>query len=161
MIITCINCNKKFDVNPSAIPANGRLLQCNGCNHKWFFKKETINKSTIPIKIDIPVEEKVEKKIVNTQTIELLDNALKEDLSIKDQNTKEDKNIPHEEYTKNKKGFNKFSVIVVFIISFIALIITIDTFQGSISRFIPNIEPLLYNLYETINDIMVFLIDLF
>ena len=35
-----------------------------------------------------------------------------------------------------------------------------DTFQGPISKIIPNIEFLLYNLYETINDIILFLKDL-
>jgi len=48
MIITCNNCNKNFDVNSSLIPANGRLLQCNSCDHKWFFKKE-IKKRSVPV----------------------------------------------------------------------------------------------------------------
>ena len=39
MIITCNNCNKKFDVDSSLIPDMGRLLQCASCDHKWFFKK--------------------------------------------------------------------------------------------------------------------------
>ena len=39
MIITCNNCNKKFDVDSSLIPNMGRLLQCANCDHKWFFKK--------------------------------------------------------------------------------------------------------------------------
>ena len=40
MIITCINCNKKFDINSDLIPKNGRLLECSSCNHQWFFKIE-------------------------------------------------------------------------------------------------------------------------
>ena len=39
MIITCNNCNKKFNIDSSLIPDKGRLLQCASCNHKWFFKK--------------------------------------------------------------------------------------------------------------------------
>ena len=38
MIITCINCNKKFDIDSNLIPDMGRLLQCASCEHKWFFK---------------------------------------------------------------------------------------------------------------------------
>jgi NhaA family Na+:H+ antiporter len=49
---------------------------------------------------------------------------------------------------------------IVFIISFIALIIIFDTFQKPISMFVPNIEFILYNLYETINDIVLFFSDL-
>ena len=42
MIIACNNCNKKFDIDSSLIPDNGRLLQCASCDHKWFFKKNII-----------------------------------------------------------------------------------------------------------------------
>ena len=38
MIISCINCNKKFEVNSDLIPNEGRLLQCSSCNQEWFFK---------------------------------------------------------------------------------------------------------------------------
>ena len=37
MIIQCINCNKKFEVDSSLIPNNGRNIQCGSCNHTWFF----------------------------------------------------------------------------------------------------------------------------
>src|SRR6056300_1660668 len=38
MIIDCINCSKKFEVNASLIPDNGRTIQCGSCNHVWFYK---------------------------------------------------------------------------------------------------------------------------
>ena len=40
MIINVINCKKKFEVDSSLIPNEGRLLQCGSCNHIWFFKKK-------------------------------------------------------------------------------------------------------------------------
>ena len=40
MIIECINCSKKFDVNSELIPSEGRTIQCGSCNHIWFFKKK-------------------------------------------------------------------------------------------------------------------------
>ena len=45
MIIECINCAKKFDVNAELIPADGRTIQCGSCNHVWFFKINNQNKS--------------------------------------------------------------------------------------------------------------------
>ena len=39
MIIECINCSKKFDVNSDLIPSTGRTIQCGSCNHVWFYKK--------------------------------------------------------------------------------------------------------------------------
>ena len=41
-----------------------------------------------------------------------------------------------------------------------ALIIILDTFQVPISKIVPNIEFILYHLYETVNDIRLFLKDL-
>ena len=37
MIIQCTSCNKKFEVNVSLIPPEGRDLQCGSCNHTWFY----------------------------------------------------------------------------------------------------------------------------
>ena len=40
MIITCPCGDKKFNVDASLIPQEGRTLQCGFCDRKWFFKKE-------------------------------------------------------------------------------------------------------------------------
>ena len=53
MIITCNNCNKKFDIDSNLIPDKGRLLQCASCDHKWFFKKEVLENTVSPIVEDI------------------------------------------------------------------------------------------------------------
>ena len=53
MIITCNNCNKKFDVDSSLIPDMGRLLQCASCDHKWFFKKVDPENTVSPTDEDI------------------------------------------------------------------------------------------------------------
>ena len=39
MIITCPCGDKKFNVDASLIPQEGRALQCGFCDHKWFFKR--------------------------------------------------------------------------------------------------------------------------
>jgi predicted Zn finger-like uncharacterized protein len=165
MIITCINCAKEFNVESSVIPEKGRLLQCNSCNHKWFFKKEVINKTIAPIKINISnlkpevfVERIDSPKIDSSETIELLEKLNKDDSAL-EKDIKEVKNLKLET-AENKKNYNILSLTIVFITSVIALIIVLDTFQGPISKIFPNIELLLYNLYETINDIVLFFQDL-
>jgi predicted Zn finger-like uncharacterized protein len=178
MIITCNNCNKNFEVDSSVIPENGRLLQCNSCNYKWFFKKEIIKDDVLPIKNEAVAEEptvalkqnltKIEAE--NPETIELLDKVTEnasiiEKISIQNNNKKEEITIEDKEEniktSTNKKSYNILSLTIVFIISFIAIIIVLDTFQKPISIFIPKIELILYNLYETINDIILFFKDLF
>ena len=46
MIIQCINCNKKFEVNSDLIPSTGRTIQCGSCGHIWFFKNVEQTMST-------------------------------------------------------------------------------------------------------------------
>jgi predicted Zn finger-like uncharacterized protein len=159
MIITCNNCSKKFSVNSNVIPEKGRLLQCNGCNNKWFFKKEITNE---PITTDIENinHEKTEPiKIDNTDNQEFFDNQNENDFSLgkieKLEAVDTNADIP-----KVKKNYNIFGLIVVIIITFIALILVLDTFQNPLSKVFPKIEFLLYNLYETIKDIGLFLKDL-
>ena len=159
MIITCNNCSKKFSVNSNVIPEKGRLLQCNGCNNKWFFKKEIANE---PITTDIENinHEKTEPiKIDNTDNQEFFDNQNENDFSLgkieKLEAVDTNADIP-----KVKKNYNIFGLIVVIIITFIALILVLDTFQNPLSKVFPKIEFLLYNLYETIKDIGLFLKDL-
>ena len=56
MIITCNNCNKKFDIESNLIPDKGRLLQCASCDYKWFFKKEALENTVSPIDEDISID---------------------------------------------------------------------------------------------------------
>ena len=41
MIIECINCIKKFNVDADLIPKLGRQIQCGSCKHIWHFKMES------------------------------------------------------------------------------------------------------------------------
>ena len=76
MIITCINCAKKFEVDPNLIPETGRLLQCSICNHHWFFKNELKIEETVKIlgKIKKIPSEKKNKEINIDINLEKLDN---------------------------------------------------------------------------------------
>ena len=52
------------------------------------------------------------------------------------------------------------SYILVGIISFITFIIFLDTFKSPLYNYFPNLEFLLFNFYETIIDIFLFVKDL-
>tara|TARA_B110001452_G_C14975401_1_gene340922 strand:+ start:88 stop:597 length:510 start_codon:yes stop_codon:yes gene_type:complete len=168
VIITCNNCYKKFEISSNLISDNGRLLQCSSCNHKWFFKKETVNKSVEALKIDREQPKSSESDTLNKTT--LLDSQIKQDFTnnniITDSNiseNNEEKEINKASANKShnvKKNYNILGIIIVFIISFIALIIVLDSFQVPISKIVPNIEFILYQLYETVSDIGLFLKDL-
>ena len=173
MIVTCKNCTKNFNVDPNVIPEKGRLLQCNNCDHKWHYINEVINKTVLLPKANKPsnVVEPIVAELnlvrdAHTQNIELLDNQIEEDFVVekisinKNKTNKQEYKNSNINISKNKKNYNILGLIIVFIISFIALIIVLDTLQNPISKIFPNIEFILYNLYETFNDINLFLRDL-
>ena len=167
MIITCINCNKKFDINSDLIPINGRLLECSSCGHQWFFKikkdenipKSLINDKKKEIKQDtnnLKPSKKEEKQKTEIKKSSKNIEPIVDNFKIK----QNDDLIYDLKLKKKKKKLKIQNLIVVFIISFIAFVILIDTFKYPISIIIPNIEFLLNNLYESVKDLILFLNDL-
>ena len=169
MIITCENCNKKFDIDSNLIPDMGRLLQCASCDHKWFFKKEVIEKKVSPINEDISIdnvnifdqnnssinEEESVSDATNDEVKVDLEEETKEKIEINIDESPQENTIP-----KKQKNFRILNIFVVTIISFVAFIIIVDTFKYPIGKIVPNIELILYNLYESIKDISLFIRDL-
>ena len=155
MIITCPSCDKKFNVDASLIPQEGRTLQCGFCEHKWFFKTENIEE-------EIKVLEKNIPKPVIEDNKNLSENIKEDIVDEEDQDTESLKSSKEERSKKVKKknDINYFNILIVIIISFIALILILDTFKVQLSLIIPNIEIVLDNLYLSINDIKLFILDL-
>ena len=150
MIIVCNHCNKKFELEPTLIPEEGRLLQCSSCDYQWFYKKKTNFEKEIILE-DKNIEAK--KPIKQTKKINI------NQVSIEENQEETYIKIPAKNIKKKKIGILNF--MLVFLISFIALIIVIDTFKSQVKLLIPNIDFILNNLYETIRDIILFLKDLF
>ena len=151
------------------------------CDHKWFFKKEVLEKTVSPIvenidndNVNIFVQNNLsnkdeinpsnlQKEEVDADTEEKLDEKIevnneeepknKIDVNIKESTTANAK-------PKKQKNFKILNIFVVAIISFIAFIIIVDTFKYPIGQVVPNIEFILYNLYESIKDISLFIRDL-
>ena len=166
MIITCPNCNKKFKIDDTQIPEKGRNLQCGSCNCIWFFKLD--DKSTVPLtlnenlannEIDIDIKEnKIEEPVKLSQSIN--PNKLEEKEKKKIKIFKKEKSLT-KKIKKEKIDINYFSFFVVFIISFVALIILLDTLKTPLINIFPGLEIILINLYETLQDIKLFILDLF
>ena len=150
MIISCNNCNKKFEIESDLIPEKGRLLLCSICNHQWFFKKDVILDLIEPIndKEFKVFEYEDAKKNKNPDIVKEIKVPIKEVIE----------KIPYKD-TRNHK-LNFLSLTMVFIISFIALIILIDTLKYPLIKIFPDTEKLLYNFYETIIDVSLFLRNL-
>ena len=165
MIINCPNCNKRFKINTSLIPVEGRDLKCGSCDHVWFYKIEDKNLEPLSLKEDIINNEDkpeiVDKKIERTNEVKKSSSHSKIDTKDKkDLDKITDKQISSKNKTKNTSG-KFFSYIIVFIISFVALIILIDTLKTPLINIFPGLEIVLFNLFEILKDIKLFIIDLY
>ena len=138
MIISCENCNKNFEVDSALIPENGRLLQCSACDHKWFYK------------------------ISKVSDLELSDNQTTEEITENLSNENKESEVQKMNNQTNFGGifFKIFGYFIVFIITFIALIIILDTFKSPLSSIFPSLELFIFNLIETLKDIKFFIKDL-
>tara|TARA_X000000368_G_C22857192_1_gene634870 strand:+ start:140 stop:634 length:495 start_codon:yes stop_codon:yes gene_type:complete len=163
MIINCPNCNKKFNIDPKLIPEKGRLLQCSSCNHKWHY---TISNKENEIVENVYFDKKI-KNISNNNNKKISISP-----SLAERSTNKQKK--HKNYITNKKSDIKNKIddknislanilnnLIIIFITFIALILILDTFKVHISNYLPILIPVLDNLYLSIFDLTSFVKDLF
>ena len=150
MIISCEKCAKKFNVDDNLIPHDGRNLQCSSCDYKWFFKK----KANVEKNKEKTVKKQIEIKKINPneQVPPVIDSIIKEaeEMDVKNLGDVIQKN-------------NKISILnlfFLFLITFVAFIILLDTFKIQIENLIPGFNILLDNFYESITDFYLFFKDL-
>ena len=161
MIIECIKCHKRFNVDSNLIPSSGRSIQCGSCQHIWFYRKNDNQESLILN--DVLDNKKLDKK---KEVIDI-DSPVqknKKDISKikkKSKNKELEKNALVKYQGKKKSFFGLiFSYLLVLIISFVALILILDTFKNPLINIFPNLELWLFNLFETFKDVKLFLEDL-
>ena len=163
MIIDCIKCDKKFEVNASLIPDGGRTIQCGSCNHIWFYnpkielsKNEIKTERSNPKSNDNDLENNKDnhanKKLSKTDDTNNLENVA---------NTEPSSNELNNKNKKTTFSVSKFlSYFLVFLITFIALIIVLDTSKSPLSSIFPGVEIFLYNFFETLKDLYLFIKNL-
>ena len=152
MIVNCPECNKKFIVQDQMIPSKGRHLQCGKCNHVWFFQLEDLTIKSEKIS-DNKTDNLKNKTEVPNDIIESKKNFYDKKKIQPNRSMIVAKNYP-------SKKISFLKVFLLLIITFIAIIILLDTFKPLIENFFPNIDLILNSLYETIKDINLFLRDL-
>ena len=152
MIISCPCKKKSFQIDENLIPIEGRNLQCGSCGHVWFFKNE---KKNLELKTEIFSNNEIE----NEEKIQKIVDIDKKDPPDKIISNTDKALIKYDEGPKITLT-NLLGYMIVSILSFIALIILLDTFQIQLSSIFPNLELFLYNLYETLKDMSLFTKDL-
>ena len=149
MIIVCPSCGKNFNVDEDLIPDKGRLLKCGSCNQTWFFNKnENIEIKPSTNKVFVEEKSNIKQKKIRKPVSNFSTNIKKGSELVKYK--------PKYNFT-----FGKFlSYIIVSMITFMAIIILLDTFKGPLSNIFPDLELILYNLFETLRDLILFAKDL-
>ena len=166
MIIKCVNCNKKFEIQDKLIPDDGRLLECGSCAHQWHYTPIT------KLELTDVVQTKVDEVQVKTDEVQIKDEPA-EQLIVKKTKKKSkiiekidendaDNEIDHtnENITTKKKNISFINFLLVGIISFVAIVILVDTFKNQIAYVIPNINLYINDLHEILRDIFLFIADL-
>ena len=166
MIIQCVNCNKKFEIQDKLIPDDGRLLECGSCAHQWHYTPIT------KLELTDEVQTKVDEVQVKTDEVQIKDEPA-EQLIVKKTKKKSkiiekidendaDNEIDHtnENITTKKKNISFINFLLVGIISFVAIVILFDTFKNQIAYVIPNVGLYINELHEILRDIFLFIADL-
>ena len=145
MIIACPHCEKRFEVDSNLIPDKGRILKCGSCDQTWFFNPNSQKSSQVSN--DIKTDKKSE---IAEDNFEIA-------------GTKEQTKSKIKKINKSSNfGVGKIlSYLIVIIISFIGVIVILETFKTPLGKIFPGLEFLLYSLFETIKDIFLFFKNLF
>ena len=162
MIIECPCKKKKFNIDINLIPAEGRNLQCGSCDRIWFYKKEDPILEPQQVNEDIATKENEESESSNDDKSndQKIKQPIKENKKLKSELLAIKKTESKTELDKQTQNSKFFSYLIVFIISLGALIILLDTLKSPLINIFPGLEVLLFNLYETLKDIKLFIIDL-
>ena len=162
MIIECPCKKKKFNIDINLIPAEGRNLQCGSCDRVWFYKKEDPIPETLQINEDIAIEEKQDSDRLNDDKSknQLIEQPIEENKKDKSELSAIKETKSKSEAIEKTQSSKFFSYLFVLIISLGALIILLDTLKTPLINIFPGLEVLLFNLYETLKDIKLFIKDL-
>ncbi|WP_440651418.1 zinc-ribbon domain-containing protein [Candidatus Pelagibacter sp. HIMB1495] len=155
MIITCPCEKKQFKIDSSLIPSEGRELQCGSCERVWFYKTQNESEASLTLDNNFSTN-KTEQNIEVKKNLEI-SKILQQEKIIEAEIKKE--NLKTVEKSEGKKS-KLFSYLIVFIISFFALVILVDTLKTPLINVFPGLEVILFNLFETLQDIKLFIIDL-
>ena len=166
MIINCECGKKRFNIDSSLIPDQGRLLKCGSCSKIWHYTP--IIETTNDKELDVKINENVVKNEVQSDEVindENFTSINEEVLSEKntDDYKEEEYNIKKEKENDEKHGKIKMVLVyfIVVIISLLGLIFLLDTFKSYLISVFPTLTPFFDSFYEILLDFKLFIKDLF
>ena len=162
MIINCECGKKKFNIDSSLIPEEGRLLKCGSCSKIWHYTPVLQSKNDEDL--DVKINENINKNEVASNEVindENFTDTNKEVLS--EENTEDEKiDIKNEKENQEKDGKIKVVLIyfIIILISLFGFILLVDTFKSYLLSVFPGMAPFFDSFYQTILDVKLFIKDL-
>ena len=165
MIINCECGKKKFSIDSSLIPKEGRLLKCGSCSKIWHYTPiiETKNDEELDVRTN---ENVIKNKVQSNETIndknftDIKEEVLSEENTDDDDEENNINNVEEEKEEKQGKIKMVSVYFIVIIISLLGLIFLLDTFKSYLISIFPTITPLFDSFYETFLDFKLFIKDL-
>ena len=132
MIINCECGKKKFNIDSSLIPKEGRLLKCGSCSAIWHYTPiiETKNDKELDVKTN---ENVIKNEVRSGETINDENFTDTNQGVLSEENTEDEKiDIKDEKENEEKQGKTKMVLVYLFvvIISLLGLIFLLDTFKS-------------------------------
>ena len=164
MIVIC-ECGKKFNIDSSLMPKEGRLLKCGSCSKIWHYTPiiETKNDEELDLEINenIVKNEVQSDEAINDENFTAINEKVLSEENT-DHDEKEEYNIKEEKENDEKQGKIKMVLVyfIVVIISLLGLIFLLDTFKSYLISVFPTINPFFDSFYETLIDFKLFVKDL-
>ena len=165
MIINCECGKKKFNIDRSLIPKEGRLLKCGSCSKIWHYTPiiETKNNRELDVKINENVinnEIQSDEAINDGNFTDINEEVLSEENTDDDEN--EENNIKEEKENEENQGKIKMVLVyfIVVVISLLGLIFLLDTLKSYLISVFPTITPFFDSFYQTMLDLKLFIKDL-
>ena len=161
MIINC-ECGKKFNIDSSLIPEEGRLLKCGSCSKIWHYTPvlETKNDEDLDVKID----ENIIKNDVHSNEVINNENFTDTNQGVLSEENTEDEKIDIKDEKENEKKDGKIKILLIYfiiiLISLLGFIFLLDTFKSYLLSIFPDISPFFDSFYQTVLDVKLFIKDL-
>ena len=162
MIINCECGKKKFNIDSSLIPEEGRLLKCGSCSKIWHYTPvlETKNDEDLNVKIN----ENINKNEVHSNELINDENFTNTNQGVLSEKNTEDEKIDFKDEKDNEEKDGKIKILLIYfiviLISLLGFIFLLDTFKSYLLSIFPDLAPFFDSFYQTVLDFKLFIKDL-
>ena len=162
MIINCECGKKKFNIDSSLIPEEGRLLKCGSCSKIWHYSPvlETKNDE----ELDVKINENINKNEVPSNEAINDENFTDTNQEVLSEKNTEDEKLDIKNEIENEEKDGKIKIVLIYLIiiliSLLGFIFLLDTFKSYLLSIFPGIAPFFDSFYQTVVDFKLFIKDL-